>query len=259
MTGACGSDGDQRGVRVDHARGGVESGLRNAVHPDLAGVAGNVLDQPVDGVVGVGALVGVLGAALHGLVRADHDVVAFAQIAAANVLIDEDEFLAREQLEGPSAGAVLVDAVGRDAVAGALHHDRVRLSLGDVFGNVDRGEELDAVAHGDAVFELVVVLADEFASDAAGWRRGGRRAARPGVRRTEQAEEERRDYAWWMDSRMGSIIQREAPASVSEWCSGRAARRSRFRHRIPRRRAPPFDRCRASCRWVSSAGTRRNT
>ena len=35
----------------------------------------------------------------------------------------------------------------------------------DVLGNVDGSEELDAVAHGDAVFELGVVLADEIAAD----------------------------------------------------------------------------------------------
>ena len=129
--------------------------------PTLPVLPGTILDQPVDGVVGVGALVGVLGAALDGLVRADHDVVAFAHVAAADVLVDEDEFLAREQLGGPERGAVLIDAVGRDVVAGALHHDRVGAAVGeDVLGDVDGGEELDAIAHGDAVFELGVVLAD---------------------------------------------------------------------------------------------------
>jgi hypothetical protein len=39
-------------------------------------------------------------AVLHGLVRADGDVIAFAHEAAAHVLIDEDELLALEELGG---------------------------------------------------------------------------------------------------------------------------------------------------------------
>ena len=43
----------ERGVGVDHAGGGVEAGIGDAPHADLAVVVGHVLDQPVDGVVGV--------------------------------------------------------------------------------------------------------------------------------------------------------------------------------------------------------------
>ena len=157
---------DQRGVRVDHAGGGVEAGLRNAVHAYLAGIAGHVVDQPLDGVVGIGALVGIFGAALDRLVRADDDVVAFAHVAAADVLIDEDKFLAREEFGGPEGGTVLIAAVGRDVVAGALHHDGVGFVVRDrVLGNVDGSEQLDPVPHGDAVLEFGVVFADELAAD----------------------------------------------------------------------------------------------
>ena len=37
-----------------------------------------------------------------------------------------------------------------------------------VLGNVDGSEQLDAVPHGDAVFELGVVFADELAADGSG-------------------------------------------------------------------------------------------
>ena len=167
-------DGDERGVGVDHAGGGVEAGLRDAVHADFGGVVGNVLDEPVDGVVGVGALVGIFGAALDRLVGADDDVIAFAHVAAADVLVGEDEFFAGEEFGGAEGGAVLVGAVGRDVVAGALEHDGVGLVVGEgVLGDVDGGEELDAVAHGDAVFELGVVLADEIAACGGGGGGGG--------------------------------------------------------------------------------------
>ena len=36
VTGACGDDGLQRRVGVDHARDGVEAGVRDARLPDLA-------------------------------------------------------------------------------------------------------------------------------------------------------------------------------------------------------------------------------
>ncbi len=130
--------------------------------PTLPVLPGDILNQPFDGVVRVGALVDVLRAALDGLVRPDDDVIAFAHVAAANVLVDEDEFLAREEFGRPEIGAVLIDAVGRHAVAGALHQDRVSLPLrDDVLGDVDRREELDAIAHRDETFELVVVFPNE--------------------------------------------------------------------------------------------------
>src|SRR5258706_31430 len=56
---------------VDHAGGGVEAGIGDAPLTDLAVVATHVLDQPVDRVVGVGALVDDLDALLLvGQVRA---------------------------------------------------------------------------------------------------------------------------------------------------------------------------------------------
>ena len=40
-------------MRVDDAGGGVKAGIGDAPHADAAVVAADVLDQPVDGVVGV--------------------------------------------------------------------------------------------------------------------------------------------------------------------------------------------------------------
>ena len=88
--GRLGRGGLERGMRVDHAGGGVEAGIGDAPHADLAVVVGDVLDQPLDGVVGVGAFVGVLRAALDGAVRRHVDELAFGHVAAADVLVDED-------------------------------------------------------------------------------------------------------------------------------------------------------------------------
>ena len=100
-----------------------------------------------------------LGPFFTGLCGRMMDVVAFAHEAAADVLVDEDELLAQEEFRRAERGAVLVDAVGRDVVGRALQHDGVGLRVReDVLGDVDGGEQLDAVAHGDAVLELGVVF-----------------------------------------------------------------------------------------------------
>ena len=50
----------------------------------------------------------------------------------------------------PEISAVLIDAVGRDVVPGALHHHRVSSAFGeDIFGDVHGREQLDTVAHWD--------------------------------------------------------------------------------------------------------------
>ena len=62
--------------------------------------------------------------------------------------------------DGPTIGPVVVDAVRRHGVRRALHQDRI--GLRGVLRDVDAGEELDAVAHGDAVVVLGVVRAGVF-------------------------------------------------------------------------------------------------
>ena len=54
------ADGLQGRVGVDHAAVGVKAGIGNAPLADFAVVILDVLDQPVDGVVGIGAFVEIL-------------------------------------------------------------------------------------------------------------------------------------------------------------------------------------------------------
>src|SRR5260221_305631 len=73
-------------MRIDHSHGHQIAGIGDAVHAHAAVVVGHVFDQPVDGVVGVGAFVHAVG------VRSgmQHFEFAFGAVAAANVLKDED-------------------------------------------------------------------------------------------------------------------------------------------------------------------------
>ncbi len=91
-------------------------------------------------------------------VRSDFDECAFRHVAAADILVDEDEAVADEDGRGAEALGVMVDAVGGDAVGRAV--DEEGIGLRSVFGDVDGGEEFGAVAHGDAEFVLGVVFAD---------------------------------------------------------------------------------------------------
>ena len=147
-----------RRMCVDHAGGGEEARRRDAPRADATVVVRDVLDQPVDRVVGVGAFVDVLGAVLDVDVRRHVLEVALRHEPPARVLVDEDETVVAEPRRGTEPGRVLVGAVGRDAVRRARHHDRIAAAR--VARRVDRREELHAVASADAHFGLLIAVAD---------------------------------------------------------------------------------------------------
>ena len=124
--------GLERGVGVDHAGGRVEPGVRDAPHADPAVVVGHVLEQPVDRVERVGALVDVGGAGLLRPVRPHVDELALRHPAPAHVLVDHDVALGAEERRRAEVRLVGVDAVGLNAVGRPAEHDRVALvvSLG---------------------------------------------------------------------------------------------------------------------------------
>ena len=107
-------------MRVDHAGRGIEPRIRDPEHADSAIVPGNVLQQPLDRVVGVAALVDVGRLPFVGNVRRDLFELPFRQEPPADVLIDKDvpgfdEVLARSQ-----RCRELVDAVRCHGIRRAL-------------------------------------------------------------------------------------------------------------------------------------------
>src|ERR1700721_350537 len=84
--------------------------------------------------------------------------LALRHVAAAHVLKKKDVSRFVELRRGTQGAAILIHAVGGDAIGRAV--DQERKSLRAVFGHVDRSEEVNAVAHGNAVFILGVVLLD---------------------------------------------------------------------------------------------------
>ena len=84
-----GRDGLQRGMAARCGHRGVESVVADAPGADVAIIIG-IMEQPVDRVVGIRRLVDTLTRFRLGIERADLDELAFALVAAADVLIDED-------------------------------------------------------------------------------------------------------------------------------------------------------------------------
>src|SRR6266850_497673 len=107
----------------------------------------NVLDQPVDRVVGVGALVD----SLPGFTRRTlHDKLPFGLKTAANVLKGEDVSFLNLFLQRP-AGKGPIDVI--DAVRGAIEKNRQRITMR--LWRIDYRVQLDAVAHRDHLFDLL--------------------------------------------------------------------------------------------------------
>ena len=150
--------GLQRRVRIDqrHQRG--EAGIGGAGDRDLAVGFRHILHQPVDRVIGVGAIVDI-GLVERATQRTGHDIVALRPVQAAHVLIDADiavideirvhdrqDFL--DPLAAVAAGrlARIIGGAGQQdrAVARALAHD-------------DDGEQLHPVAHRDHHFLAHIV------------------------------------------------------------------------------------------------------
>jgi hypothetical protein len=75
-------------------------------------------------------------------------------------LIDKDVLGAGEELGGTEHGLVLILTVGRDRVRGAIQENRIGVLLAGVLGDIDAGEELDPIAHGNAVLEFGVIRLD---------------------------------------------------------------------------------------------------
>jgi hypothetical protein len=63
-------------MRVDHAGGGVEAGVGNPPNAGVAVVVGHILEEPINGVVEIGAVVDVLVRPLEVEVRSHFDELA---------------------------------------------------------------------------------------------------------------------------------------------------------------------------------------
>jgi hypothetical protein len=145
-------------VGIHHPHRRLPAGVGDPPHSDASVVARNGFEQPLDGVVGVAALVHVLGGTLRRPERTQDLELALGAELPADILEDEDVAVAIELLGGAKYAPVLVRLVGANGVRRAKEHDRVRAR--GVARLVDDREQLHAIAHGDHVVAFDVVLFD---------------------------------------------------------------------------------------------------
>ncbi len=143
-------------MRINDARGREKSGIRNPPDPRVPIIVRHVLQQPVNGVVKIAGVVHVLLRFLVVDMRAHLVERSFRHIAAAHVLIDEDVSRLVEFGRGSESRAVQIHPIRPHAVGSPIDQEWIRTR--SVLGHVDRGEEMNAVAHGDSVFILRVVF-----------------------------------------------------------------------------------------------------
>jgi len=145
-----------RGQEGHHHRPAV---VGRADHANLAVALRQMLDQPVDGVEGVGGVVGG-GGIERAARRARHQIGAVRAVLAPHVLVDADvpgldELLVGQGQRGQQGRGLAALALG-GVVGRAGQHDR--RALGPL-GDPDHREQLHPVAHRDHLLPAHVVVA----------------------------------------------------------------------------------------------------
>ena len=149
-------DGFHGRVGIDAGHHGQKTGIAGADETRASVVAGDVGQQPGNGVPGVGAFVDGFGGVVAGPMIDQgpaHHKLALALVTAANVLVHVDVAVSGQFRAAPKEGG----AVGSvHTVRRALDEEWER--GGDVCGFENHGVELDAVAHGNHNLGALVVV-----------------------------------------------------------------------------------------------------
>ncbi len=155
VIGACGDAALMRRMGVDDAGRGVEAWIGDAPDPHASVVVRHVLQQPLDGVVGIGAFVDV-GCCSSACRCADAS--RRNRLRRGNGRARPGTRRCTPPVEGlgrPQARPELIDAVWRDAVRRPRHQEGVASRR--ILRHVDRREQPLAVPHGDVRLVLGVV------------------------------------------------------------------------------------------------------
>src|SRR6266481_6653915 len=143
-------------MRVHQACGDMKALLRDAYHADPAIVVWNVLEQPLDCVVGVRALVDVFVALFVWMIWARLQELTFRHVTPARVLIDEYETLFLEVLGGTKRGPIVIHTIRRDAVGRARQEKWILLR--SVFWNINGRVEPGSIAHRNLILVFCITL-----------------------------------------------------------------------------------------------------
>ena len=132
----------QRRVRIDGRDRGGPAAVGHAEHADLAIIVGQIFDQPVDAVIGVGGFVDAVRFCLE---RTQVHKLAPRSKPAADVLKDEDIFVFGQFGITACLAEAAFDALFREPIGRPRHQDG---ELADMaLGAPDLRVQADAVAH----------------------------------------------------------------------------------------------------------------
>nr|GFC83418.1 hypothetical protein [Tanacetum cinerariifolium] len=137
--------------------GGIKAGVRNAPLPHAAVGFGAVVQQVLDGVVGVGAFVGSGFTGLSGQLGTHVFKRAFRHVAPPYILKGKDVALVQHRTAGADAQQVLARPIRPHPVGRALEQHRVA-HLVSIVWRVHNSVKLRAITHRNLVFRLGKVL-----------------------------------------------------------------------------------------------------
>jgi hypothetical protein len=142
-------------MRVNGSDCRIEAAIGDAPQPDAPVIVGDVFDEVVYGIVGIGAFIDVLGLERVKDLGAILDKDAFGVARSTHVLIGEDIAILDEFRRSPVV-SVSIRAVRARAGAGSFQQDRVFVV--SVLGYIDGSIEADSVPHGDPVLVFGVFV-----------------------------------------------------------------------------------------------------
>src|SRR5262245_50117962 len=153
-------------------------------------MASQVCQEPLDGVIGITALVRILRAFLARLVRPHHQEFPLGFELSANILEHENVAVPIEFRRRAKPGWVIPRTIRCDRIGRSKKHDRILLR--GVLRSVDEGEELHTITHRYHVIFFVVVL-----PEVAGVLRQGSDGARRRNETEKPAVEQQRSLEIW--------------------------------------------------------------
>ena len=140
---------------IDHSCCGIESRIGDAHHSDVAIVVGDVLYEPLDRVVGVGAFINLCRLVVGRDVGSHVNKFSFRSIASPNILEDEDIAFPPIRSHGAAWVWEIVHAVWVTAIGCSL--EKQGMGLVKLLGGEDGRVEFDPVSHWDHMFVFGVV------------------------------------------------------------------------------------------------------
>src|ERR1051325_3336148 len=143
-------------MRIRHSGRDIKSWIGDPVNTGFAVIVGNIFQQPINGVVGVRALVHILGTFFCVFVRRHFDKSTVALKSPTHILINKNETIGYKARSRSEVLRIIVCSIGSNAVRRTFDEKGIRFCWRSTLRDINRGEKLRAIPHGNTKFELRV-------------------------------------------------------------------------------------------------------